>query len=70
MPSRRPQAARRSRDAVSGLTRSCGHGMPASTTSCFTKRSLAVMPPGLAQALCPVLVRMAEMTLKVKQYDQ
>jgi transposase len=57
-------------NAVRGLTKSCGHRMPASTTGCFAKRSLAVMPPGLAQALGPVLQQIAEMTLKIKQYDQ
>src|ERR1700744_587214 len=57
-------------NAVRGLTKSCGHRMPASTTSCFAKRSLAVMPPGLAQALGPVLEQIAAMTLKIKQYDR
>jgi hypothetical protein len=28
------------------------------------------MPPGLAQALGPVLQQIAEMTLKIKQYDR
>jgi hypothetical protein len=28
------------------------------------------MPPGLAQALGPVLEQIAEMTLKIKQYDR
>src|SRR5258708_21054657 len=37
--------------------------MPASSTRCFAKRSLAVMPPGLAQALGPVLEQIAEMTV-------
>jgi transposase len=44
--------------------------MPASTTGTFAKRSLAVMPPGLAQALRPVVEQIAEMTLKIKQYDR
>jgi transposase len=57
-------------NAVRGLTKSCGHRMPASTTSCFAKRSLAVMPEGLAQALGPVLEQIAAMTLKIKHYDQ
>ena len=35
-------------NAVRGLTKSCGHRMPASATTCFAQRSLAVMPPGLA----------------------
>jgi transposase len=57
-------------NAVRGLTKSCGHRMPASTTRCFAKRSLAVMPPGLAQALNPVLDQIAQMTLRIKQYDR
>jgi hypothetical protein len=28
------------------------------------------MPPGLAQALGPVLEQIAEMTAKIKQYDR
>ncbi len=43
--------------------------MPASATTCFAQRSLAVMPPGLAQALGPVLQQIAEMRVKIKQYD-
>ncbi|HTF67753.1 MAG TPA: IS110 family transposase, partial [Edaphobacter sp.] len=57
-------------NAVRGLTKSCGHRMPASSTRCFAKRSLAVMPDGLAQALSPVLEQIAEMTIKIKQYDR
>lgn len=57
-------------NAVRGLTKACGHRMPASTTSCFAKRSQAAMPPGLAQALGPVLEQIAEMTLKIKYYDR
>ena len=57
-------------NAVRGLTKSCGHRMPASSTRCFAKRSVAVMPPGLAQALGPVLEQIAEMTFKIKQYDR
>src|SRR6202453_2398420 len=57
-------------NAVRGLTKSCGHRMPASATTCFAQRSLAVMPPGLAQALGPVLQQIAEMTVKIKQYDR
>src|SRR6202044_2565594 len=56
-------------NAVLGLVKSCGHGMSASSTVCFAKQSVAVMPPGLAQALGPVLEQIAEMTLKIKQYD-
>jgi transposase len=33
-------------NAVRGLTKACGYRMPASSTRCFAKRSLAVMPPG------------------------
>jgi transposase len=57
-------------NGVRGLTKSCGHRMPASTTGTFAKRSLAVMPPGLAQALRPVVEQIAEMTLKIEQYDR
>jgi transposase len=57
-------------NAVRGLTKSCGHRTPTSSTRCFAKRSVAVMPPGLAQALGPVLEQIAEMTLKIKQYDR
>ena len=57
-------------NAVRGLTKSCGHRMPASTTRCFAKRSLAVMPPALAKALNPVLEEIAQMTLRIKQYDR
>jgi len=57
-------------NAVRGLTKSCGHRMPASSTRCFAKRGLAIMPPGLQQALEPVLQQIAEMTLKIKQYDR
>lgn len=57
-------------NAVRGLTKACGHRMPATTTRCFAKRSLAVMPPGLAQALNPILDQIAGMTLTIKQYDR
>ena len=56
-------------NAVPGLTKACGYRMPASATTCFAQRSLGVMPPGLAQALGPVLVQIAEITIKIKQYD-
>jgi transposase len=56
-------------NAVRGLTKACGHRMPASSTRCFAQRSLAVMPPGLQQALGPVLEQIAEMTAKIKYYD-
>jgi transposase len=57
-------------NAVRGLTKACGHRMPASSTRCFAERSLATMPPGLARALAPVLEQIAQMTLKIKQYDR
>jgi transposase len=57
-------------NAVRSLTKSCGFRMPASAATCFAQRSLVVMPPGLAQALGPVLQQIAEMTAKIKQYDR
>ena len=57
-------------NAVRGLTKSCGHRMPASTTTCFAQRGLAMLPVGLAPALGPVLEQIAEMTTKIKQYNR
>jgi transposase len=57
-------------NAVRGLTKPCGYRLPASSTRCFSKRSLAVMPPGLSKALGPVLEQIAEMTIKIKYYDR
>ena len=57
-------------NAVRGLTKACGHRMPASATPCFAQRSMAAMPPGLGEALGPVLQQIAEMTLKIEQYDR
>jgi transposase len=57
-------------NAVRGLTKACGYRMPASATPCFAQRSMAAMPPGLGQALSPILEQIAEMTLKIKQYDR
>ncbi|MCU1250274.1 MAG: family transposase [Edaphobacter sp.] len=34
---------------------------------CFAKRWMAALPPGLTQALGPVLEQIAEMTKKIKQ---
>ena len=42
-------------NAVRGLAKPCGYRLPASSTLCFAKRCLAVLPPGLARALGPVL---------------
>jgi transposase len=44
--------------------------MPASSTRCFAQRGQAVMPPALKLALDPVLEQIAEMTVKIKQYDR
>ena len=57
-------------NAVRGLAKPCGYRLPASSTLCFAKRCVAVLPPGLAQALGPVLQQIAEMTIKIKQYDR
>jgi transposase len=57
-------------NAVRGLTKACGHRMPASSTKCFAQRGQAAMPPGLKLALGPVLAQIAEITLKIKQYDR
>ncbi len=57
-------------NAVRGLTKACGHRMPASSTTCFAQRGQAAMPPGLKLALGPILAQISEMTLKIKQYDR
>ena len=57
-------------NAVRGLAKPCGYRLPASSTLCFAKRCMAVLPPGLAQALGPVLEQIAEMTKKIKVYDR
>jgi transposase len=57
-------------NAVRGLTKACGHRMPASSTKSFAQRGQAAMPPGLKLALGPILAQIAEMTLKIKQYDR
>jgi transposase len=56
-------------NAVRGLAKPCGYRLPSSSTLCFAKRCLAVLPPGLARALGPVLHQIADMTVKIKQYD-
>jgi transposase len=59
-------------NSVRGLAKPCGYRLPASSTLCFAKRCMAVLPPGLAQALGPVLQQIAAMTVKtvkIKQYD-
>jgi transposase len=57
-------------NAVRGLAKPCGYRLPASSTLCFAKRCMAVLPPGLVQALGPVLEQIADMTLKIKAYDR
>src|ERR1700678_3800905 len=57
-------------NSVRGLAKPCGYRLPASSTLCFAKRCMAVLPPGLAQALGPVLEQIATMTLKIKHYDR
>ena len=57
-------------NAVRGLAKPCGYRLPASSTLCFAKRCLASLPPGLAQALGPVLEQIATMTVKIKHYDR
>jgi transposase len=57
-------------NAVRGLDKPCGHRLPASSKLCFAKRCMAVLPPGLAEALGPVLEQIAAMTVKIKQYDR
>jgi transposase len=44
-------------NSVRGLAKPCGYRLPASSTLCFAKRCMAVLPPGLAEALGPVLPR-------------
>src|ERR1700727_2179299 len=55
-------------NSVRGLAKPCGYRLPASSTLCFAKRCVAVLPSGLAQALGPVLEQIAEMTVKIKHY--
>jgi transposase len=57
-------------NSVRGLAKPCGYRLPASSTLCFAKRCLAALPPGLAQALGPVLQQIAAMTVKIKHYDR
>jgi len=57
-------------NAVRGLAKPCGYRLPASSTLCFAKRCVALLPPGLAQAFGPVLEQIAEMTKKIKHYDR
>src|ERR1700734_4345266 len=57
-------------NSVRGLAKPCGYRLPASSTLCFAKRCMAVLPPGLVQGLGPVLEQIADMTVKIKAYDR
>jgi transposase len=57
-------------NSVRGLVKPCGYRLPASSTLAFAKRCLAVLPHGLAQALGRLLHQIADMTVKIKQYDR
>lgn len=57
-------------NAVRGLAKPCGYRLPASSTLCFAKRCLAMMPSGLSVALSPLLHQIADMTAKIKEYDR
>jgi len=57
-------------NSVRGLAKPCGYRLPASSTLTFAKRCLTMLPPGLAQALGPLLQQIADMTVKIKQYDR
>ena len=57
-------------DSVRGLAKPCGYRLPASSIRCFAKRCMAVLSPGLAEALGPVLEQIAAMTVKIQQYDR
>ncbi len=57
-------------NAVRGLAKPCGYRLPASSTLCFAKRCVEVLPPGLVQALGPVLEQIASLTVKIKHYDR
>jgi transposase len=57
-------------NAVRGLAKPCGYRLPASSTLCFAKRCNEVTPPGLVQALGPVLDQIAALTIKIKHYDR
>src|SRR5580700_8350549 len=57
-------------NSVRGLAKPCGYRLPASSTLCFAKRCLVMMPPGLAAALSPLLHQIGDMTVKIKEYDR
>ncbi len=57
-------------NSVRGLAKPCGYRLPASSTLCFGKRCLAMMPSGLAVALSSLLHQIADMTVKIKEIDR
>ena len=57
-------------NATGGFAKPCGYRLPASSTLCFRKRCMKVLPPGLVQALGPVLEQIASLTMKIKHYDR
>jgi transposase len=52
------------------LAKPCGRRLPASSTLTFANRCVAVLPPGLARALGPLRHQIADMTVKIKEYDR
>ena len=56
-------------NSARGLAKPCGYRLPASSTLCFAKRCLTALPPGLSQALGPLLHQIADMTVKIKEYE-
>jgi transposase len=57
-------------NAVRGLVKSCGVRLPSSSTSCFGKRSRAVLSGALLRALSPLLEQIEQLSEQIKQYDQ
>jgi transposase len=50
-------------NSVRGLAKPCGYRLPAASTLSFAKRCLV-------EALSPLLHQIADMTVKIKQYDR
>jgi transposase len=57
-------------NAVRGLVKPCGVRLPSSSTSCFGKRSRAVLSGALLRALSPLLEQIEQLSEQIKQYDQ
>ena len=60
----------RARNLVVRRRQPFGYRLPASSTLCFAKRCMAVLPPGLAETVDPVLEQIAAIKVKIKQYDR